>query len=216
MKLILQALGVTDEGQGLVVLAKMNAFLTSIVALFGTREFSDSLAIISANHDMVKAVEKLTGKTGDEAIGTVTAWQAAEARATTAETALATVNKGIEGEKATALIDGAITDERLEPAKRDSAQALYDDHGIGALEAFVKALPAKGTAVNRNPGLRPSADPSNANGPLTPDELAVMKATGKTEAQMIEARRVKAVGTIDSGEEGVETRFIVQPKSKAA
>ena len=216
MNALLKALGVTDESEGIVALAKMNAFLTSIMALFGTREFSESLAVISSNCDMVKAVEKLTDKTGSEAIGTITAWQAAEGRATKAEGELTALNKGIETGKATALIDGAIADERIEPAKRESAQALYDDHGFGALEAFVKALPAKGTAVNANPGVRPPADPTVANGPLNPDEIAVMKATGKTEADMLKVRAIQAVGTNDVGEEGVETRFIKRPQQSNA
>ena len=53
-------------------------------------------------------------------------------------------------------------------------------------------------------------------GPLTADELAVMKATGKSEEDMIKARGIVAVGTNDMGEEGVETRFIKRPQQSTA
>ena len=215
MNHILKALGVTDEGEGLVVLAKMNAFLTSIVALFGTREFSESLAVISANHNTAKAIEKLTGKTGDEAIGTLTAWKSAEERATKAEVKNAEIEKGIEATKAKALIDGVISDKRLEPAKRELAQSLYDDSGMKALEGFVAALPAKGTALPGDPNVRPPSDPKAKGGDLSAAEKRVMKVLGKSKAQMIEARRILPVAENDEGEEIGETRFIVEETAAA-
>lgn len=216
MNALLKALGVTDEGDGLVMVAKMNTFLASLTALFGTREFSESLAVISAHANIVTAIEKLTGKTGDEVIGILTAWKSAEERATTAETKNAEIEKGIEASKAGVMIDAVISDKRLEPAKRDKALALYADHGFGALTAFCDTLPAKGTAINTNPDVQPPASGSGASGELSASEKAVAKATGKTKVQMIEARRVQGLGKTENGEDGIETRFEITPKESAA
>lgn len=205
MNELLKKLGVTSEGEGLVVVARFNDFLTTIMAMFGTKDFSDSLAVISAHADTVKAIEKLTGKEGAEALGTVTAWKAADERATAAEAKVAEIEAGIEAKDAEAKIDKVIADERLEPAKKDKAMALYSDHGMGALTAYCEALPAKGTAVNGGGTLSPTNDGSPRNGELTDDEKAVMKATGKTKAQMLKARRVKAIGDASG-----ETRFEVE------
>lgn len=216
MNALLKALGVTDEGDGLVMVARMNTFLASLTALFGTREFSESLAVISAHANIVTAIEKLTGKTGEEVIGILTAWKSAEERATTAEAKNTEIEKGIEATKAGVMIDTVISDKRLEPAKRDKALALYTDHGIGALTAFCDTLPAKGTAMGNDPTIQPPASGSGASADLTAEEKTVMKALGKNKAQMIDARRVQGLGTTENGEAGIETRFEITPKESAA
>lgn len=136
----------------------------------------------------------LTGATGlDDARSVILAWReraalvdAAEARATEAEAKLSAIESERTAEKAAALISDAIKAGKLPPARRESAERIFADHGIAVLESTLSIL---SPIV---PSAKPSAPIGDADVQLTDDDRKVMARFGISEQAMLKARRDEA------------------------
>lgn len=164
MNPILKALGVASEAEALTLIATLMA---------------------------------ITAKTsGPEALGVIEAWKTsaekgarAEAELTALKATFAKRQKEDADAEATRLIEAAIGDGRLPPAKRANAESLYAKFGADALKAHLDGL----TAVARIDGKddRQPAQPSGAPTTLTPEQRAAAKACGITEAEMLAAVKLE-------------------------
>lgn len=135
----------------------------------------------------------LTGAAGiDDARAVILAWRekaarvdVAETRATEAEAALSTMKRQLTDEKAKSLIETALADRRLTPARREAAERIYATAGLDVLEATLSLLsPVIG-------GQRITAPESDAV-ELSEEDREIMRRHGISEAAMLKTKRDEA------------------------
>lgn len=189
MNELLKALGATDETNAVAIATKINGFLASMCALMGVGGMDEAMKAIQSQMALVQAVEKATGKKGEEAIGLVHAWKTSEERAVAAETKLKAQEKAQADTEAKTFIDGLIAKRRLVPAGRESAEIMYSDFGMKGLQSFANVLPAEGTIVATDEPEPTEGKPTAPKaGELTAHEREVMRATGKSKTDMLALR----------------------------
>lgn len=153
MKSILVALGLKAEADETEAFAAVNAL----------REFErDTMATLGA-------------KTLSEAAGALLALKAKADKTDALSTELETIKASAIASEVKSLLDEAVKDGRVAPAKRAELEQLQAKHGVDALKVCLSMLPKAASAA-----IPPAADaPSaSANHGLSPEELEVLKHTG--------------------------------------
>lgn len=204
---LLGLLGVSNFAEAVTAITRMNAFLTDARAQTGRSNTAETLDSIRAQASFARSVEQAVGAQGGEAIARIAALQASAERLTRVEGEMQALARAQADVESTQLMDEAIRQGRLEPAKREQAQSIYAEYGVKALRAFISMLPS---ASVQQPNAEPVRQPNTPAQPgadekpedLSPEERAVAKALGKTPKAFIESKKFWAQtnGRLDDAE----------------
>lgn len=199
---LLGLLGVSNFAEAVAAVTRMNAFLTDARAQTGRSNTAEILDGVRAQSTFARSVEQAVGAQGGDAIARIAALQASAERLTQVEAQMQAQARAQGDIEAGGLMDEAIRAGRLEPAKRDKAQAIYGEYGIKALRTFIEMLPAAQVSpTNSAGGNRGPTQPHGGNTQnqqteegltvesLTADERAVAKAMGKTPEAFVESKK---------------------------
>jgi phage I-like protein len=202
---LLALLGVQTFAEAATAITRMNAFLADARERTGRQGgTSETLDVVRAQLGFARAVEASLGAQGGEAIARVEALKAQGERLQAAEASLQALHKAQGDAEAGALIAQATTEGRLAPAKQDKAQEIYAEYGVKALRTFLDCLPqassptVPGAPAPRQPRAQGTQPTGTSEGgeesadDLTPEELAVAKAMGKTPKAAVEAKKLWA------------------------
>lgn len=160
---------------------------TVIVALglSANAEEADALAAVSSLKDFERNVITLSGQKGRaEALGALNALALKASRADAAEAELVALKAASVKAKVEALIDGAIRDGRVAPAKRDTMIALADKGGVEGLEMCLSMLTPAAAPVTQ-PAIEAPAPAVNG---VDPEIAKILKATGLSSEDFAKAR----------------------------
>jgi len=188
---LLNMLGCSTVAEAQNAIAKFNAFLTDARVATATTTMVEAQSALASQATVVRQLDALTGKSGAESVATVLAWkQGAEAGAKAAAD-LAAFTKAQAASEATAKIDAAIADGRLEPANRAAMQAMFDDFGAKALDNALAMLPKSAPVNNGSVPKAPAPTSTVVNG-LTDEERAIARQMGVPDAELVSHKQALA------------------------
>jgi ATP-dependent Clp endopeptidase proteolytic subunit ClpP len=179
-----------QAAQGAPQAARGDMSMNAILKALGAASEAEALTLVAT-------LMALTAKSsGVESLGVIEAWKTSAEKGARAEAELAGVRAALakrEKEDAEAdaarLINSAVEDGRLPPAKRANAETLFAKFGPDALRAHLEGL----SPVVRIEGKddRQPAQPINVPSGLNAEQRAAAKACGMTEEEMLEAVKLE-------------------------
>lgn len=205
MDKILEALGATDEAHALRIIAEFKSAATSLHALTGRESFALQLPVIQARCTFVSTVEAKTGKTGEEALGMLTAWKGSHETVELVQKELGETKGKLEKLETDGMFTSARAECKIDKAAEDD---MRKEMSSGALtlvaaktalkhmrpiQALVNAQtlqqpallpPAVGSA-----GTAPVVDPSKKYEDYTAREMSDMRSDGTLDKNAYAALR---------------------------
>lgn len=192
-------------------IAATNAALSDFRAATGATNMAETRTAVQATFAAVRELEKLTNKSGAEAIATATAWRQGAIEAATAQTALQSIlppdavkalgdspslavlvgavsagHKARDKAEAFAKIDVACTGRTI-PAARAGLETIYNDFGAKALDAAIAVLPPVAQGA---PSQDPAPVPTAVNSAVMTDaDRRVAKAMGVSESDFLKGKQ---------------------------
>jgi len=164
MKTVLVALGLkadADETEAFAAVNSLREFAREVLALSGTK-----------NHG--------------EAMGALLALKSKAEKADASDAELTKFRAEFAAKEVTSLLDEAIKDGRVAPAKRAELEALHAKHGVEALRTCLSMLPKAAPAAV--PPVEGAASAAATSG-LTDEQLKILKLTGLSPEKFLEAKR---------------------------
>jgi phage I-like protein len=164
--------------------------MNSVLVALGLKVEADeaeAFAAVNSLRDFAREVLAISGaKSNPEAIGALTALKAKADRAESLDAELATIKASAAAAEVAHLLDEAVKDGRVAPAKRADLEALHAKHGVDALRTCLSMLPKAAPAAIAPAADKPAADASG----LTADQLKILKATGLSPEKFMEHKKV--------------------------
>lgn len=140
MTKLLEALGVTSEGEALSAISLFTGFLNEARSATGQEAFADVVATIKANAEIVADLESQTEATGKAALAAVAALKETAEAGKAAQDELEKVQLAARDAEAKTLIEAARADGRLPPARVDKANEIFAKYELDGLKLFLEAL----------------------------------------------------------------------------
>lgn len=151
-----------------------------LLALLGVKTKEDGVKALTSLTQVLNSLSEVTGQSDPaQMVGVVSAWKQSSEDAKAARDELAQLKASQAKAEASALLDGLVAEGRLAPSARAGLEKLYADHGMGALQAAAQALPGQPVIRAEQPPKPATGAPTGTAADLTPEELAVCKATKK-------------------------------------
>lgn len=191
-------MGVTSYAEAVAALTAFNTTLSAEQATLATKGTSATLSALAGRSALLTAVEKATGKTGDEAVGLVRAALTSHTELPKLQERIAELEKGEQTHALAALFAKADEEKRLTPAIKQSVQAAFDAGEItlkGAESWLANSVPVKAfeqrteAPAGNTPGSVPALHNGKKWSELTGVERADLK---KTNPDLYAAMRASA------------------------
>jgi phage I-like protein len=180
---LLQRLGVSSVAEAATAIERFNNMVTTMLTLTGARTRDAAL-------DMLTAFHKALGGFDANALARVEAMTMSADRVVELQNEVNNLRAQREADEADGLMQAAIQDGRLRPAQREKAEAFLKNHGLGGLKSFLEALPVQGNPSPREQLRQPTRDQPRQGGELSADDRAYLKATKRSETELLEAQKL--------------------------
>jgi phage I-like protein len=188
---LLAMLGVATADEAAAAINRFNAFLTSAKVATGKTGASEALDTLQASASFAKSIETALGVSGPAALAKIEGLKTAQENLQAVEARAKSAEKANFDRQASDAIDAATREGKLMPAARDKAEKMYASFGLEGLQTFLATLPVVGPVAHVNGASQPAPRASDALS-LTDEERAIAKACGKTEADMLDAKKLWA------------------------
>jgi hypothetical protein len=174
---LLALMSANSFAEAVAVLTSVNAIIDSESAALGTRGPAATLTALKSRGALLSAIEKATGKTGDDAVGAVRAALTSHEELPKLQKRVADLEKSGQTHALDAAFAKADADKKLSPAIKLSVQAAFDAGDVtlkGAESWLENLLPISALA----------AKPKQESAPKGAPAGEVLKHNGKTFVEM--------------------------------